>query len=149
MKCWIDMSLCRNKASGAEIKEHLLGCDFSPSLDVYVKDLDEYINKIISNAERFEVWEGKKLIGFLACYANNYGAKEAFITMISVLPEARGKGLATSLLKDAADYCANKGFNKVSLEVRDENTNALSLYEREGYKVISRNDGVLRLERRI
>lgn len=141
------MNLYRNKADEGEIGAHLLGCNFDPPLEKYVDNLSEYVEKIVSKAERFEAWANGRLIGFLACYANDYESKEAFITMISVLPEGRGKGLATQLISLAEDYCKNEGFALISLDVREENTGALRLYEREGYVFNFKKNKSLRLSK--
>jgi len=141
-------SFRNNTASSKVIKSHLLGCDFNPPLEEYVENIDRYIEKIINNAERFELWDDEKLIGFLACYANNLKTKEAFITMISVLPEARGRGIATKLLGNAREHCKNEGFKALYLEVRVDNMGALRLYHRLGYLEQKREDkvAVMKLE---
>lgn len=142
------MSLYRNTASSHEIKQHLLACEFNPPLEDYV-DLDVYVDKIIKNAERFEIWEEGQLVGFLACYANNVATKESFITMVSVLPEARGRGLALNLIIQAIEHCKKAGYKRMLLDVRTENKRALSVYEKQGFRPVSRNGDTLRMSQDI
>lgn len=59
---------------------------------------------------------------------------EGYITNIAVYPEHRNKGVATALLKRIFALREEIGLSFVSLEVRESNTNAISLYEKTGFK---------------
>ncbi|MCL1925008.1 MAG: ribosomal protein S18-alanine N-acetyltransferase [Defluviitaleaceae bacterium] len=64
----------------------------------------------------------------------------ADIINIEVLPKYRRKGIATSLLKDFFEICNNAktgGVSKFFLEVRKSNENAINLYIKNGFEVIS------------
>jgi ribosomal-protein-alanine N-acetyltransferase len=59
---------------------------------------------------------------------------EGYITNIAVLPEFRKKGIATALLNKLDDFAKTNKLCFISLEVRISNENAISLYEKFGYK---------------
>lgn len=59
---------------------------------------------------------------------------EAHITNIAVHPRYRGKGIGKALLKGMIDYGISKGIKSFTLEVRESNYVAISLYNRLGFK---------------
>ena len=84
-----------NKASVAEIADHLLRCDtdFVPPLVGRV-EITDYAKKIANMAMRFEAWAGGTLIGLVAAYCNHQESRIAYITSVSVLRAWMGKGIA-------------------------------------------------------
>ncbi|MDR3294968.1 MAG: GNAT family N-acetyltransferase [Clostridiales Family XIII bacterium] len=58
---------------------------------------------------------------------------------ISVLPEYRGQGTGTELLKALFEKLSEQGYRQTSLSVQKENP-ALRLYQRMGYKTVREND---------
>lgn len=59
---------------------------------------------------------------------------------LGVLPEARRRGVASSLLTAVVDVARQRGIACLSLSVEDGNT-ARRLYERAGFEVVGRNGG--------
>ncbi|MBO5090547.1 MAG: ribosomal protein S18-alanine N-acetyltransferase [Clostridia bacterium] len=59
---------------------------------------------------------------------------EGYITNIATLPEYRNKSVASALLTKLNDFAKLQGLCFISLEVRQSNQTAISLYERFGYK---------------
>lgn len=69
------------------------------------------------------------------------GVKEAYIPYLGTLPDHRGRGLATALLRHALHEYRRAGFDTASLEVDAENpTGALGIYERAGFRSTQRFD---------
>lgn len=60
---------------------------------------------------------------------------EGYITNVAVFPQYRKKGIATALLNAVFEFALQRELAFVSLEVRKSNTNAVSLYEKKGFKV--------------
>ncbi len=60
---------------------------------------------------------------------------------IAVAAEARGRGIATALLMDAATEALARGADRISLEVREDNSAAIRLYESLGYAERARIGG--------
>jgi ribosomal protein S18 acetylase RimI-like enzyme len=121
-------------ATEAELKEHLRYCDtlFVPPLSNRVA-IDAYAAKIFVNAKRFEVWVNGKLVGLLAVYCNHPVAARAFVTSVSVLPEWRCRGLASSLMARSIDAMRRLGFTVIELEVERSNMEAVALYTKYGF----------------
>ncbi|MBO0376126.1 GNAT family N-acetyltransferase [Staphylococcus capitis] len=65
------------------------------------------------------------------------GEKDEFhVSMLATLPEARGKGVGTKLLKFAERLAINNGFDKLSLTVVQDNKKALSVYKKFGFSIV-------------
>lgn len=58
---------------------------------------------------------------------------EGYITNIAVFPQHRKKGVATALLNKIFDLAKEQVLAFVSLEVRESNSTAISLYEKSGF----------------
>lgn len=65
---------------------------------------------------------------------------EAEILLVGVLPEDRGRGVATALLGSFLTHAKDTALRKVFLEVRENNEPARSLYKRLGFVQIGRRD---------
>ena len=59
---------------------------------------------------------------------------EGQITNIATHPDYRRRGLARALLRAVDDYSQKNGIVLLSLEVREQNASARSLYESEGWQ---------------
>ena len=125
-----------NRASGAELAEHLARCDadFLPPLSTRV-EIADYARKMIAQAARFEAWSGGRLVGLVAMYCNDQERRIAYITSVSVLHEWTSKGIATRLMGQCIDHAEKSGMWQVSLEVANDNKPAISLYEKNGFVV--------------
>ena len=123
-----------NKASEAEIAEHLLRCDadFVPPLSARV-EIKDYAQKIANNAMRFEAWSGGTLVGLVAAYSNDQEKRIAHITSVSVLKEWTGNGVATRLVGQCVERAKASGMQQIGLEVAQDNTLAIKLYEKSGF----------------
>lgn len=129
-----------NKASEAEIAEHLLRCDadFVPPLSDRV-DIKDYAQKIANNGMRFEAWSGGTLVGLVAAYCNDQESHIAHITSASVLKEWTGKGIAARLVARCVEHAKESGMQQIGLEVAQGNTRAINLYEKSGFSASKAN----------
>ena len=59
---------------------------------------------------------------------------EAHITNIAILPEFRGQKLGEALLNKMIERSREKGIERMTLEVRESNTVAQSLYKKLGFQ---------------
>jgi ribosomal protein S18 acetylase RimI-like enzyme len=123
-----------DKASEAEIAEHLLSCDadFVPPLSGRV-EINDYAKKIAGKAARFEAWSDGRLVGLVAVYCNDPEKRIAYITSVSVLRESMGRGIAKNLMKQCIARVKALGMHQVSLEVASVNMPAIGLYEKSGF----------------
>ncbi len=58
---------------------------------------------------------------------------EAYVTNIAVSKPYRSYGIGTRLTKAMADFCEDNGYSFITLEVRESNSRAISVYERLGF----------------
>jgi len=123
-----------NKASEAEIVEHLRTCeaDFVPPLCGRV-EIKDYVKKIANRATRFEAWYGGTLIGLVAAYCNDQEKRVAYVTSVSVLRVWKGKGIATRLMCYCIEHARASGMRQISLEVAGDSTAAIKLYKKSGF----------------
>jgi ribosomal-protein-alanine N-acetyltransferase len=123
----------KNYSTLTEVVEHLIECDslFNPKLSSRV-DISEYSKKIVNHAERYELYDGDKLIGLLAIYHNRESG-ESFITNVSVCKEYQGRGLSRELIKDCLIDASNDGIKRIRLEVNIHNHVAIKLYRSIGF----------------
>lgn len=69
-------------------------------------------------------------------YQEVTGRREAYVAKVGTLPDHRGKGLATLLLKHCLVEYQKEGYDEAALDVDSENpTGALGIYERAGFSV--------------
>jgi ribosomal protein S18 acetylase RimI-like enzyme len=130
-----------NKASEAEIAEHLSRCDadFVPPLSGRA-EIKDYAKKIVSKATRFEAWSGGTLVGLVAAYCNDQENRIAYITSVSVLRAWTSKGIAARLVGQCVEHAKVSGMRQISLEVAADNTLAIKLYEKSGF-IVSKANG--------
>ena len=60
------------------------------------------------------------------------------IVTVNVAPNYRRKGIATQMIKDTEKILRDKGIGESHLEVREDNSAALKLYQNSGYIKIGR-----------
>lgn len=86
------------------------------------------------------------LIGYVMCRIE-YGfshlrklglARKGHIVSIAVRGQHRGKGVGTMLMRSSQEAMVAKAVTETYLEVRVTNSEAISLYQRLGYRVTSR-----------
>lgn len=110
---------------------------------IETNDLDDYLVKIQNNADFITHYSSGQCAGFVSFYCNDPSRKLAFITLVLIAPEFRGKGLANLLIDYTLEFCKKNGFKKCELEVREDNLAAIKLYQNCGFKVESKNKGKL------
>ena len=126
----------KNMSNVSQVKTLLELCDFDPPLSEYT-NVDEYASKISALTTRYEIWEEGQLVALVAVYLNN--PPKAFITSVSVISKATGRGLGTSLMRYALVDMVEKGFAEVSLEAFNQNQVAIKLYNSLGFMVQADN----------
>lgn len=128
----MDVQYSHNCSSFIDIYKHLKAVSpfFFPPLEGRV-DIEEYANKLFTYAEREEVYYNEELTGFIAYYYTE-GEKEAFISNVSVLPDFKNKGIASSLLRKVKLFLRNKGVYKISMEVTN-NSSIIDFYRKSGF----------------
>ena len=96
--------------------------------------VENMARKFAENATVLELFEGAERQGFAAFYANDLAGGRAFLSMIAVVPECEGSGVASRLLREVERVCRKNGMASVHLEVDRENTRAIGFYRHRGFK---------------
>ncbi len=109
--------------------------EFEPPLTKKV-NLDDYSKKIVQRATIFTLYENQVLIAFVAAYCNDPKMKESFITMLVVSKSNRGKGIGDTLVTALISHLQRLGFEKLKLEVYQNNSKAINFYLKLGFKII-------------
>lgn len=92
------------------------------------EDLDPFASRVLSN-------EDGSLIGVLLVARRGWTSR---IAAMGLAPEARGKGLGRWLLNRAVAEARARGDRAVLLEVIEQNTPAVRLYESAGFRSLRR-----------
>lgn len=71
-------------------------------------------------------------------------ADEAEIWNLAIRPENRRQGLGRKLVETLVEIFRGEGVNQVFLEVRQSNLNAISFYEKLGFRQVGRREGYYR-----
>lgn len=92
----------------------------------YFAKLEKYAELVIHYGQEHE-------LGFVFFYCNDPYKKNAYITLIAVTPEARGKGIGFALISYVLNVAKARGFSFCQLEVRKDNLKAINLYKKLGF----------------
>ena len=97
--------------------------------------VDSLLEAFGSGTKFFVAVKNKEVLGYIgiSCILD-----EGYITNIAVFPEYRNQGVGTALLNRVFSLASDSGLSFVSLEVRVSNLNAISLYEKLGFKTEGR-----------
>lgn len=106
----------------ALLEQECFSCSWSE------KTLREALN---SGTDFFIAQKGEKVIGYVGI---STVLDEGYITNIAVTQSERKKGVGTALLERVFAHAKDNSLSFVSLEVRESNQNAISLYETLGFK---------------
>lgn len=120
----------------------------NPDFQKLVKQLDSYLavmdgdehdfyhqyNKIDMLKNCVVIFDDKEAIAIGAI--KEWDSKSMEVKRMFTLPEKRGKGLASAILKELEIWAKESGYEKTVLETGKRQTEAIALYNKCGYKVI-------------
>ena len=91
------------------------------------------------NSSRYlKAFKNKIYIGFIGMRLLE---DEAHVTNIAVLPSFQNQGLGMLLLEEGEKYAKDRGFTKISLEVKKSNKQGIRLYTKYGFSVVGTKVG--------
>lgn len=110
-------------------------------LDAYLAIIDgdehgfyDQYNKIDSLRNCIVIFDNDETVACGAIKA--FDEKSMEVKRMFTLPEERGKGLASAILKELETWTKELGYEKTILETGKRHTEAVALYQKCGYKVI-------------
>lgn len=104
--------------------------EFFNGLKIRIKDIDQYVVKLLENSENYYACENGEILGYICFYANDNVTKCAYISQLCVKKGIRNKGIGSFLMNECKKLSKNSGMNKIELEVNKNNENAISFYKR-------------------
>lgn len=113
--------------------------DFEPALSTRVC-LDNYAEKLINNAIITVESDSADIQGVCAVYATDKANYQAYMSMLAVHPNFRGKKIATKLVQVSEAKLKDLGFKSLRLETYKNNVNAISFYKKNGFQIIQSNE---------
>ncbi len=124
--------------------------DFPVPLTARV-DLTDYVGKLLNEGSVLVAEESGSMRGIAAGYANDAHRGVAYLSVIAVDGEARGRGIGSWLLQRFEVESAARGMRTVALHTADGNSASRAMYERCGYvcEVTGCEVGVVRYSKRI
>lgn len=128
-----------------EILLNSLNLLFYPPLSKRVTFLD-YSEKVTSKGIVLIANCAKQDVGMISFYANDVEHKEAYISLLGVLPNYHNIGLGYTLLKKSIFLAKSKGMNCVTLKVDKINKRALDFYNKHGFIQKSTSDEKITME---
>ena len=87
------------------------------------------------NARFFVALCGEQVAGYIGAH-NIVG--EVYITNVAVAPDYRRQGVATQLIERLVEISRAEKAEFITLEVRENNTSAQALYEKQGFGVVGK-----------
>ena len=105
--------------------------DFSPNLSSKVV-LSEYAEKIQNKAKLIIDIDNNIIRGLVVLYCNDLDNKNAYISLVGVKKDYRGRGIARNMMKEAIQV-AKEGGMKI-LGIHSNNPLALNLYKSLGFE---------------
>lgn len=103
--------------------------------------VEEFYEKLINNNDKtiFVARDNDIVLGYVYGFIQDNGSlynnKVAQLDALFVKEQYRGNGIARSLTKEFINWAEEKGVASIELSVCKDNTNAISLYENEGFYI--------------
>ena len=117
----------------------------------FYTDTENYYSSIVGGRENREGFIpynlSESITDVLIAYENDipvgcaglkeYSEQDVEVKRVWVVPEYRGKHIATELMTRLEDRARDKGYKRTILQTRPIMSDAVSLYERRGYHLIA------------
>jgi len=101
----------------------------------YPYPMEAFVSFLILFPRYFLVAEcGGRVVGYVAGVRESDGS--GHIMSIAVLPNYRGRGIGSALLKALEDAFIEDGVQRIYLEVSQNNREGLRLYRKFGYRMV-------------
>lgn len=96
-------------------------------------NIDGYARKLHDSATVCFAEDNGTIVGIVGGYTENVINNTAFISIVGVLPEFNGKGIATKLLSEFIERAKLKRLNAVHLYADKNNSVAVHIYQKLGF----------------
>lgn len=129
------------RPSISQLEAFLRGADKTFPVPLSEKrELGAYARKLYEKATLCAAYEGEDIISLAAGYTDNITDGMAYLAIAATLPRARGQGLASRLVKEFIQICAQKGIRAVHLYAVPTNIPAMHMYMSLGFQNLALAD---------
>lgn len=98
------------------------------------QNLSNYAQKLVDKATLCVSVDKERIVSMVAGYTDNLEKNMAYIALVATLPEFKGKGLATSLIRQFIDICISKSVTAIHLYTDRSNFAAINMYKKLGFE---------------
>lgn len=99
-------------------------------------DLDEFSKKLLRGGVVEGAWIAGELVGVLGGYVNNEKDHEGYISVLVVMPSARGRRISSILLENFLEEARAARMSTVRVFTHRTNEAAFGLYVSHGFEVL-------------
>lgn len=97
------------------------------------QDLSDFARKLREKATLCVAANDAGITAMVAGYTENLTGGMAYVSIAATLPEARGQGLASGLMRRFIRICRDKNIPAIHLYAVPSNTPAMEMYRRMGF----------------
>lgn len=123
---------------------------YPEEINFTVSDKENFISRYLEDQKSIllSVFDGGKIVGnaSLSCVMNRQKTRHRATLGMAVLKSEWGQGLGTKMLTELIAFAKQKGYEMLELEVADNNTAAISLYQKSGFTVCGRRPKAFKLK---
>jgi len=109
--------------------------DFVPPLSKRAPSIEQLVEGLFNQGEKFILLEKKGRIVGLLSFTQNPKSKSAHISYLVIHPSYRDKGLGRNLLSECFNLLIGTKTPKVIVETWSTNQKALDLYDKKGFTI--------------
>jgi len=115
-------------------------CAYNHVFEGYVcKSFYDFLENYSTEKDRFWFAEvDGKMIGAIA--VTGHSAKKGQLRWFILHPEFRGIGLGRTLLREAMQYCKEKGYQHVFLVTTEDQKTAIKMYTKAGFRKVAEHE---------
>lgn len=142
----------QTKEKMKEILEYLYEHDRDFPIPLsYKVDLNQYLNKVMYLGKSIICTDQNKITGLIFYYDNNIKERKAFISLLSVDENYRGRGIATHLINEVLFLLKQQHFEICEVPTHESNEQAIDLYCLLGFHETEniRDDGTIILVKNV
>lgn len=97
-------------------------------------DLHAYAEKLVDKATLCLEYDGDAIGGIVAGYTDNLIDNRAYISVVAVSRNLRGKGVCKKLIHQFIFLCKQKQISSIHLYTSSQNIMAIKMYEKIGFQ---------------
>lgn len=97
-------------------------------------DINEYANKLLKDSTISLYRNDDNILGIVCGYTKKLKDNIAYISIVAVNKENRGRGIATKLVLDFLEICRSEKIDAVHLYTHKTNVKAIKMYYKLGFK---------------